>query len=303
MSSSEDRSNLTALFDINVETFASTLINPEGQKSNYALHDLVIQPTGMQHRRSGSDIDDIKKKYYEHVEVLLLKVNRKGFYDTLPERLFLKLEAEHDTPTKRTKALKNQELEARNFFLPFEQAVYTSRIAIESIEQKYSNRFPDFFLKIWGLDKFQSVLTEEQTFLLCHLIPEAYRTVGNWQLTSLIFESILNKPIDLKFVAPKRLSIPSNKKAGGEINLGEDVFLGGDFQDEFPLLSIVVKGVTSKELNDFLPNGPKRIILEEVLCAYFISIDVPYDIELEVTQDSLDFILGEAVTGYNMMIN
>ncbi|MGB0424051.1 MAG: hypothetical protein ACPGED_07010, partial [Flavobacteriales bacterium] len=180
---------------------------------------------------------------------------------------------------------------------------YLAKIAIEGVEQKYSNSFPEFFQKIWGLDKFQHVLSDEQTYLLCHLIPEAYRTVGNWPLTSLLFESVLNKPVDLRFVAPERLKLPVTKKNNSEIRLGDDAFLGDDFQDEFPLLKIIVRGITSRDLVNFLPNGSQRVILEEVLCAYFISIDVPYHIELEITEDSLDFILGEAVMGYNMMIN
>jgi len=43
-------------------------------------------------------------------------------------------------------------------------------------------------------------------------------------------------------------------------------------------------------------------LLEELLCGYFIPIDVPYEIKIDVTSDGLGFDLGEATLGYNMVL-
>ena len=294
---------LSALFDIKVETLAATLLENKEEATEFTLENILVAPIGSQHRRARQDIEDIKKKYFEYEEALMFKINRKGFYDTLPERLFLKLDSEFDTPKKRTKELRRQEAEARKFFLPYEQATFHPRIEIELFEQKYSNTFPDFIQRLWGLEKFKGKLTNAETFLLCHLIPEAYRVVGNCELTTLIFQTILKKPVELNFKAPEYLTIAKKKVEGSEMRLGEDSIMGDSFRDEFPLLEICIKGITTTDLFDFLPQGDRRLIIEDLLCAYFIALDVPYKITLDVTEDSLGFYLGDSVMGYNMMLN
>ena len=87
------------------------------------------------------------------------------------------------------------------------------------------------------------------------------------------------------------------------MRLGEDSIMGDSFRDEFPLLEICIKGITTTDLFDFLPQGDRRLIIEDLLCAYFIALDVPYKITLDVTEDSLGFYLGDSVMGYNMMLN
>ncbi|HKK40405.1 MAG TPA: hypothetical protein VJ949_13375 [Cryomorphaceae bacterium] len=303
MSELKDTRRISANFDIRAEALAVNLLkNSADFNENIGIEQLLINPLGDLKRRVTFDVQEVKPRYFEQDTALQIDVNRKGLFDTLPEQLFLRTGVHSDHPKKRTKAIEEQIKEARKFFLPFEQAAYHALIEIEQLEQKYTEKFPEFFDRIWGLQNFKDYLEPRQKTLLCHLLPEAYRAVGDWNLTGLIFEAVLQKPVDMTFSKPQELDIPLADKTSDQMILGDDSVMGDTFVDEFPTLSIIVKGITGAELTDFLPEGKKRILLEELLCGYFIPIDVPYEIKIDVTSDGLGFDLGEMTLGYNMVL-
>lgn len=301
MEALEDILEISANFDIRLETLAATLLaQAEGQLKGFGLEHIVVEPIGSAKRKYRRDVDVLKKKYYATDEALLLQANRKGLFDTMPKELFLRLDEEYDSPKARTKAIAQQIKDARKFFLPFEQAIYHPRIEAEQIEQKYTESFPKFIHKIWGLDNFDDVLTDRQKFLLCYLLPEAYRIVGNWQLTGLCFEAVLQKPINLRFTAPMQLENPKKNIPADEVRLGDNAIIGDKFQDDMPALQVEIRGVTYPDLPDYLEDGKNRRILEDLLYSYFIPLDIPITTKIVVTEDALGFNLGEAVLGYNI---
>lgn len=290
------------LFDIKAEVLAASLMGKALEGLNLSVENILMAPISDRKRRSSKDVSKVITRYFDHEDVLQIDMNRKGFYDSLPPHLFHKLDKEYDTPKKRTRAIKRQEAEARKFFLPFEQAAFTPRIETELLEQKYFDSFPPFIKTIWGLDAFSHLLTQKQAYLFCHLLPEAYRVVGDWELTELIFETALGKPISLRFAPPEEIELKTKHASSQDLRLGEDAVLGNSFRDEFLQLEVVVKGVTSEDLEDFLPFGSTRTMIEDLLCSYFIPLDVPYSIVLDVTEDSLGMTLGVETLGYNTML-
>lgn len=290
-------------FDIRAETLAATITGTLVNGIKVSAETLLVAPIGDRKRRSSRDVSLLRTRYFDHEDMLQIEVNRKGFYDSLPLHLFHKLDEEADTPKKRSRAIKRQEAEARKFFLPFEQATFAPRIETELLEQKYFNSFPPFIKSIWGLDAFAHLLTKKQEYLFCHLLPEAHRVVGDWDLTQLIFETALGKPVNLRFAPPEVLKVQRKSTNSEDLKMGEDAILGNSFKDEFMLLEVVIKGITKSDLEDFLPAGQTRIIIEDLLCSYFIPLDVPYSIVLEVTSDSLGLTLGDNTLGFNTMVH
>jgi hypothetical protein len=304
MSDLNDIRKISANFDIRAEALAVNLLkNSKDLNEKLTIDQLLVNPLGHRKRRVSNDVGQVKRRYFEQDTVVQISVNRSGFFDTLPEHVFLKTNVYPGDPKKRTNAIEEQIEEARKFFLPFEQASYQAQIEIEQLEQKYTEKFPEFFERIWGLQNFEEFLNPRQKTLLCHLLPEAYRAVGNWNLTGLIFEAVLQKPVDMSFSKPQVLKVPFLKSSAAQMVLGDDSVMGESFTDEFPTLDIIVKGITNSELPDFLPNGKKRKLLEDLLCGYFIPIDVPYQIKIDVTSDGLGFDLGEMTLGYDMVLN
>ena len=93
--------NISAGFDIRTETFAVNLLKQAMElNEQIGLDHILVNPIGDRKRRISRDVAEVKKKYFEHDTVLQVNVNRKGLFDTLPERLFLKLGDVENTPKK-----------------------------------------------------------------------------------------------------------------------------------------------------------------------------------------------------------
>lgn len=300
----DDILTISTNFDVRTETLAASLLaQADDTIDGFGLDQIVVAAKGNAKRRYARDVAGVRKKYYDHDTALLISTNRKGIFDTLPKRLFLRLDDQYENAKARTKAIEKQILEARKFFLPYEQAIYHPRIEAEQIEQKYTEQFPEFIKELWGLPEFEDCLDDRQRFLLSYLLPEAYRLVGNWQLTGLCFEAILQKPVNLHFIPPMELDIANSETPAFQMRLGIDAVVGDTFKDDMPALEVIVKGITNQDLPDFLPGGTKRRILEELLYSYFVPLDIPVITKILVTEDSMGFELDTAVLGYNVMLN
>lgn len=283
-------------FDINAETVAATML---AQDAGLDVEQIVVSPKGAARRRSNPEVREIRKRQYEFDEVWLIEINRKGLLDTLPENLFLRVDEEYPDSKAKAKALDQQINEARKFFLPFEQAMYHPRIEVEQIEQKWTEGFPAFIEKVWGFPAFADCLTPRQRFLLSYLLPEAHRISGDWQLTKLCFEAVLRKEVNLKFVEPLTYEIPADAQI---LDLG-DIIIGESFRDDIPALQISVEEVTLDELDDYLPDGKQRRVLEALLFNYFLPLDATVVTRINVSEDAWGFTFGQAVLGYNIRFN
>lgn len=304
MAENEQILKLTSSFDVRVESLAAYILaNQRGKESDLIMSQLLVNPLGGDRRRTKNDVDRLRNRFFEMDNALQIDANRKGLYDFMPERLFLRLDEEYENPRKKTRAINEQRSEARKFLLPFDQALFHPKIEIEQKEQELNERFPAFIETLWGLDEFTDCLNEKQKLLLCYLLPQAQDVVGDWNFTGLVFEAVLQKPVDLSFTAPEVFASPTAKKAASELTLGEDTIVGESFQDDLPSLEIVIKGITLHELNEFLEGGSTRRLITDLLCSYFLPLDISYNLRIKVTEDALGFDLNNCVLGVNTLLN
>lgn len=300
----DDVLDLSTGFDIRAEALAAYILSSKKPEDlEQAMAQLLVNPLGGDRRRTRRDVDALRKRYFDADNALQIDVNRKGLFDGLPERLFLRLEDEYENARARAKAITVQRADARRFLLPFDQALYHPRVEIELKEQHYNERFPAFIETLWGLDEFHDCLNEKQRFLLCFLFPQAHYIVGDWNFIGLVFESVLEKPVDLTFTEPQTFDLPATYNASADLTLGEDTVLGTAFKDDLPALDIVVKGITLSDLNDYLEGGKTRRLITELLCSYFLPLDLSYNLKIKVTESTLGFDLDNAVLGINSMLN
>lgn len=299
----QDTWNIATSFDIRVEVLAATLLSRKDvKKQQIGIEQIVIAPQGDQRRRSSHEVKRVRSKTYEDETVFFIEINRKGFFDTLPEGLFLDSDVDYANAQERTKGIAEEVKAARKFLLPFEQSLYLPGIVMEQIEQKWTENFPAFIEQIWGLPAHADYLDSRQRFLLCYLLPEAYRIAGDWELTGLCFEAVLRKPVDIQLSAPQQYQIPEVLRANSECSIGEEVVLGDDFRGDMPTLEISIKGITVVELPEFLKGGKSNRLLEKVLCSYFLPLDVPAIVKIEPTESAWGFDLGVAFLGYNVQL-
>ncbi|MEM9836462.1 MAG: hypothetical protein AAF828_08165, partial [Bacteroidota bacterium] len=152
-------------------------------------------------------------------------------------------------------------------------------------------------------DRFADALDERQRFLLCYLLPEAYRVVGNWQLTQLFFQAVLRKPIELNLIAPLTYHVEEKGPPLSDRRLGNDTLLGDHFQDDIPALEVTIKGITAPELEDYLESGKKLRVVEDLLYSYFLPLEVAVITKVLVTGNSWYNELGITHLGYNLKLS
>lgn len=294
---------LHADFDIRVETFVANLLQSGVDEfRELAIEDIYVVPKGPMRKRIERDLADVKRRFLMEEPVLWVEVNRRGFFDNLPERLLVDPEIHADRPVMRTKAIEGQISAARKLFLPFESAILAARVKVEAMEQHLVEEFPEFMNDLWGFSDFEDCLTKNQMFLLNYLIPEAHRMVGNWPLTERIFQSVLKYDVALRFEAPMSHPVPPEFAMNSTLNLGEPVILGSEFTDDMATLVIEIQGMSMEELPGFLEGGPTDRLLKEILCSYFLPLDTPYRIEVEPADEAFDVPLGEALLGLNFQL-
>ena len=296
-----DVTDIQATFDIRVETLANYLVD---QTDEFSVDQVLVEPIGQDRRRSEEEVRTVRRKSYPDEDVLHLRVNQKGIFDTLPQGLFIKADPrDYNTPIKRTRAIQRQIREARKFFLPFEQAIYHPLLAIDRFEQRASDGFPDFVVALWGLDAYSEYLDERQTLLLCHLLPEAQRIVGDWQLTELLFQALLRKPVSLIWREPSTFSFrPLNANGAEDMFLGMNTVLGDEFVDDSPTLEVQVRGVTYNELESYLSDGHQRYLLENLLYNYFLPLEVHVVTSIFPTDDAWTGELERSFLGANAIL-
>ena len=123
-----------SLNDLKVEIVAADIL-----ESGLDPAELIVVPDGSFTRSYSRDISYAEvAKSANGQKTLAIHVTRDGIYDCLPEAVFHRQSSEpltsgHDM-AKLSKKQKMEEKEARLFFLPFENEIFTLRTQIEMEE-------------------------------------------------------------------------------------------------------------------------------------------------------------------------
>lgn len=294
---------LHAAFDMRAETFVANLLH-SGVKDfrKLSMEEIYIVPKGPMRKRVETDLGQVRRRNLSEEPILWVEVNRRGLFDNLPERLLVDPDISADRPVLRTQAIERQISAARKFFLPFEAAILAARVRVEEVEQHLVEEFPEFLKDLWGFAPYEHCLSANQMFLLNYLLPEAHRMVGNWPLTERVFQSVLKYDVKLRFEGPMRHPIPSAYASTETFTLGEPMMLGDHFDDDMATLVIEIIGMEVADMPKFLEGGESDIVLKEILCAYFLPLDMPYRVAIEPAFEAFEVPLGEAFLGLNFAL-
>jgi len=302
-------------FDLRTEVILAELL-----AYGYAFDDFVVRPVGLFARRYRRDLGSVRDEQFVRgnrpVVRTTLEVHREGLYDALPQQVF----HQPGTPAHTVRAMvediraqRQQEKATRLFFSPFEQEFFRFRVQIEQEERRYftnlSSRWYNAALaRFWGLA--DSGLPPAVLTNLLYLLPLAHGIVGDLPRTQQCFESVLGHAVRLRVAAPLRHPLPAAPAASpaapggtlGNLALGRDLVLGGDYQETLPALEISLQGLSVPQLEAYLTGEwPARAL--ELLCTYFVSFETDTFVQYEMAAASLSFELGEGeqapILGYN----
>lgn len=272
--------------DISAEVIVAELIE-QGMDPKQ----IEINPRGLFKRFYNKDIAGVDFDYDETNDILsrvTIGVNREGIYDSLPQFLFHQPAERKSFKSKEhmkseSSVLREEELHARMFFRPIEQAIYHHRVMLELEERETIRNFTSDEIKaFWDLPDF---LEEEVVLTLLFLLPTATRIVGNPEIVALCLQAIIGQKVEVKVnngssFAPKEIKVEGIVQGLGMNNLGVNTVVGsGSFMDLIPSVSIDIGNIPKEHIVDFLPGGKKQVLLEWVK-EYFFPVE--WDLETNI---------------------
>jgi len=289
-------------FDVRAEVLGRLL----AERYELNWEQVLLRPANYFQRLGRRDVMEISDGFSMRLdkELVWLEISREGLADVLPEEVF---GYSVDNPSDE------QIASGRKFCLPFEQLFYWLRL---DNEQRESNSEQNLEKQWWGqflseaYDGYSPLadlsLDEKQKNILYAMIPQLSDIIGNWKSTERWLSLFMNIPIRISEIPPPKYSLPESVQLRlGAARLGQDFIIGSSFCDGIPNVKIFIDGLTANTVGDFLLDGSKRVLLEELL-TMVIPVETPYDIELSLKAQSTYFQVGatydNSVLGYTTVL-
>lgn len=201
---------------------------------------LIIQSMGASKRAARKDVSAFHTEVLEayNAEFLFLDTNRDGIYDGLPEAVF------HE-PTRATaspdavaiieemQVHREEEADARTFFLPFEQEYHHIKRTLYAIEAEFesvcdTSRLVALFSGKWPI---LARLEPRQAYLFFRMIPMLHEIRDDFPLVAHSMNMLLQVPVEvLPYIRPV-LYNSTAACALGTGSLGMDTIIGGGASD------------------------------------------------------------------------
>lgn len=300
-------------YDIKAEAVIADMLEDGAE-----AEDFVVVPIGMFRRRYSRDIAYTRPlKLNNGSELTGVHINRDAIYDTLPEGFFHQ-NTEHSSDSgeisKESKKLKEEEKAARNFFLPFENEIFTQRINLELEERKILNHFrenlsDDFSSGFWRLDQSLDGRYLSRMIKFLHI---SHKIAGNTELTEKCLEAILEEHVSVNVIR-KRFPVKVNHKDVGKkhnlllgsASLGVDFVFGNEFISMTNTMQFTIGPLKNSNITDYLKNGHISKFLK-IFFEYFVPAEFVVSTNVLVANENQHFTLkshGEGVVlGYETAI-
>ncbi|SDQ17228.1 Type VI secretion, VasB, ImpH, VC_A0111 [Chryseobacterium soldanellicola] len=295
--------------DIRAEVIINDLINNNEVDENQ----YIIQNEGQFSRAYRFDVlhSEIVDFDYDSKKILQLNISRDSIYDMLPENI--SHHTGNDVPNKDVDVMireyqtqKKQQKEARNFFQPFENEMFSYGVSIENLENNFlfelnSYLAPEMFYDFWGIDKGFPVLLISK---FIRLLPFAYKIVGNIEQTCHILSVLIEEEVKVTYRGHQKYTDENQSFELGENRLGLDTIAGTSYDDYSNHLDITIGPLKNSSFTNYIHEG-NRIKFVRMFYEHFFPIEVEINtiILLPKDQQNFNFTSSECpVLGYNTRI-
>ena len=273
---------------------------------------ILILMLGALKRPFSKDVETIEEDLseYDHKEYVIVKTPREGIYDMLPEGLFHHPTAPKSATTekeiiKTIKQRRNEERNARKFFLPFEATINFLRMQMALHENKLDKRshygdLVEVFSNEWEIFRY---FDARQANIFLHLIPIIHDLRDDHPAIEQILEMMFLVPVqvELRSQLPIHPSDPIISKLG-KSTVGIDLTTGNDFYDEGEDEIIVRFGPMHEDsLNEFIKLSSKRKILE-LLIDYLLPVHLDIVTEFILEEKEKTLRLADKETDLNSVL-
>ena len=267
--------------DFKAVTLAAALIEQETALPG----EVIIVPTGPDQRAYSKDVASLThyQSAYRDRDMTLIRINREGLYDMLPEGLFHRpptssLMMDEEQMVKDIRDRRESEKQARAFFAPLEAELYHLRTTIELYENRLDKKseydeLVNIFLKEWTEFK---CFTNKQMLILMHVLPVIHERRNDLPFITGVMQIMFEVGFTLEYKirmgnassAADQPALPATRLDGNVLGVN---FVVGHIDEPEEELMITMGPLSAQQMLDFLP-GTRQSKALEVLLAYFVPM-------------------------------
>lgn len=273
---------------------------------------IVILMLGAAKRSMRRDVQSIEEESsaYDRADYVVIKTPKEGLYDMLPEGLFHHPSAHKTSATvkeisKAIKRRKEEEDQARTFFIPFEASINHLRTQIAFYENRLDkrSRYDDLVSNFTSHWEIFEHLDSRQANLFLHLIPVLHDLRDNHPVVQLLLEMMLELPVTLRLrsqqplhPAEPILSVMGDSVLGVNLTTGNEVYDEGT--DE---ILITIGPVTGEVFQQFMPGGKKERLLA-MLIDHLLPVHLDVVTAFELFERDKTTRLADEESSYNSIM-
>jgi hypothetical protein len=282
---------MKALPELENIDYRAEVIGLEYLRSQPIKGSVLFKRNGAFKRTYSNDIEKIthlKKDLQD--KTLEIELNREGLYDYLPEELFHfephMAQDKRSNFTEKHSKIKEQEMQAREFFLPLENEFSSMLLTLEEKESQifdlsnYNELIKFFFERETALE----ALTDLQKAKLSYFFPLAYKFKGNVTFVGFFLSSLLNYTVECKLINKQERFFNTLNKGLSEMHLGVDTICGDSFSKHVSTCIITFTNLPRKHAEYFLIDGHIKKLVDYVHYI-FLPHSSDYEIKLEFKKE------------------
>ena len=219
---------------------------------------------------TGKEIEsmEIRPDFETGEDTLRISTNRRGIYDKIPESLFHPPSFSPKNTGKESileeiRRHREEEFFIRRFFSLFEAETERARIEIQLTELRYDKpenhrTFVDTMLPYWPVIRLMDLRT---AILFVRTVPYIVKLRNSYRWSADAMTAILGQQVSIKLRSSSRVRPKIRFPRLGNMKLGVNFVLRGDFIDTDPTAEICVYPSVSM-IKDFLPKSIGYRIVE-----------------------------------------
>lgn len=265
------------------------------------LHDkLYFRTISSFKRPTGKDIAGIRLDIKESgTEQLLLELNREGLYDMLPEGIFHFKDArkgkDKDVILEDIKKARDEELQARKFFGPFENEFFQLRLQLELKKRALlqpgsaeTNR--ELFETVFG---DATLLNNHQLLTLLYLLPMAHKIRGDIEKIAYCISILILHKTNITLVKTHfRKQFDGEIAALGGARLGITTIAGNSFSEQEVCYDIRISDVGKENLVSFFSGGANFSVIKYIV-GFLLPANYTYSIKLHLKKEDREAFLSD----------
>lgn len=292
--------------------FKAEVIAAEMVEQGINADRILILLAGALRRSFSADVTSVEDELseYDHKEYTIVKTTREGIYDMLPEGLFHSATAHKNANTdkeiiKSIKKRREEEVNARKFFLPFETTINFLRMQMALYENMLDKRsdydeFVTIFADQWEIFQY---LDTRQSNIFVRLIPILHDLRDDFNTIETVFEMLFLLPVKISLQAKLPYQPPEIIVSTlSNCILGTDLTTGNMKYDEgTDEIMIHISCSKNKMLQHFMPGGNNEKILQ-LLCDYLLPVHLDIITTFELDKSDKIIRLADEESFYNSVL-